>query len=417
MFLLILVPLSIEPGSPTGSIKGRSVKTIEIELPAVSHLNELLTARGEKIENQGILIETLDGHEILASKNADVTFNPASVMKLSTSFVALSTLGPDYRFRTNFFADGQIDSAAKKLDGDLVVEGGNDPMFSAVEAEQVARELDRAGITHVSGKLRITGGFTYFAMGYEDALSARTSAEKLLTALRSSGIRIEGGAAFGPRSGRLIVSHYSDQLSRILLIQNAHSLNSVAEIVGRAVGGPIAIQNFLVRKAGLKETDIFVGRPSGLDLNRITPRAAIKVLRQLIGVLDKYGLQPQDIMPVAGVDSGTLRTRFSSDQVRGAIVAKTGTLISLDGGVSTLVGLVHTRNAGTIVFAVFNSEGSVEGYRHMQDQFLTEVIEQEGGAVPAGRMDDAIAGFASQSIVQDFYNTPAQSQSTEHLAD
>ncbi|MGH9821776.1 MAG: D-alanyl-D-alanine carboxypeptidase, partial [Blastocatellia bacterium] len=279
-------------------------------------------------------------------------------------------------------------------------------------AEQVARELSRVGVTHVTGALRITGGFTYFALGYEDALSAQTSASKLLTDLRRAGLSIGGGVTFGMGGGKLLVSHYSNQLSRILLFQNAHSVNAIAEIVGRAVGGPVAIQNFLVDQIGLKDGEIFIARPSGLDFNRITPRAALKVLRGLMSVLRGYGLKPEDVMPVAGVDSGTLRGRFESDLVRGAIIAKTGTLISLDGGVSTLVGIAHTRDRGTLLFAVFNSGGSVYGYRQLQDKFISEVVAEQGGGLPTGRLEDGVSGYVNESIVQDFYKSPSATDAT-----
>ena len=39
-------------------------------------------------------------------------------------------------------------------------------------------------------------------------------------------------------------------------------------------------------------------------------------------------------MPVAGVDPGTLEDRYTDALTRGSVVAKTGTLISTDGGAS-----------------------------------------------------------------------------------
>jgi len=85
-----------------------------------------------------------------------------------------------------------------------------------------------------------------------------------------------------------------------------------------------------------------------LDFNRITPRATLKVLRALIKVLADHSLKPEDVMPVAGVDSGTLRSRLGGEDVRGAVVAKTGSLVSIDKGVSTLVGIAYTRASGPL---------------------------------------------------------------------
>src|SRR5262249_16491742 len=103
-----------------------------------------------------------------------------------------------------------------------------------------------------------------------------------------------------------------------------------------------------------------------------------------------------------------------SDQVRGAIIAKTGTLISLDGGVSTLVGIAHTQNMGAVVFAVFNAGGSVYGYRQLQDKFVTEVIAEQGGGLPDGRLVDGVADYANESIVQNFNGPSPNGENPEH---
>jgi D-alanyl-D-alanine carboxypeptidase/D-alanyl-D-alanine-endopeptidase (penicillin-binding protein 4) len=362
-----------------------------------------LRARGELLENQGILIESLDGTQTLASHNADSPFNPASVMKLATSYMALETFTPAHRYRTNFLADGTIDKAARKLVGDLIVEGNHDPMFSRTDAEEVAKTLTGLGISRVTGSLRIAGSFYFFAKGYKRNLSPETSAAKLREALQRAGIHIEGATTRGETTGTLLVAHYSDTLPNLLLYQNAHSSNAIAEVIGESLGGAAEIQDFLMKKLDLKEGDLYVGHPSGLEFNRITPRASLKILRTLIATLDKYSLKPEDIMAVAGVDSGTLMGRFTSDEIKGAVIAKTGTLFSTDRGVSTLVGLAFTRGRGTLLFAVFNSDGRVHAYRHLQDDFIEQVVTEAGGASRAARHEDALGDRPSGSIIQSLY--------------
>jgi D-alanyl-D-alanine carboxypeptidase len=56
----------------------------------------------------------------LLSYNVDCPFNPASVVKLATSDVALTKLGASYRFTTRLLTNGGLD-ADGTLDGDLVV--------------------------------------------------------------------------------------------------------------------------------------------------------------------------------------------------------------------------------------------------------------------------------------------------------
>ena len=89
--------------------------------------------------------------------------------------------------------------------------------------------------------------------------------------------------------------------------------------------------------------------------------------------------------------------------MRGAVVAKTGTLVSMDKGVSTLVGIAYTKAHGPVVFAIFNSDGSVNFYRRLQDQFLEQVIAEEGGATPVARLVDALSGAEDDSINQVLY--------------
>ncbi|HXG68793.1 MAG TPA: D-alanyl-D-alanine carboxypeptidase [Blastocatellia bacterium] len=409
----------------TGCRESKPVQTVTVAAPvtlpprpplqAVSEYKDTLASQGINLGDHGILIETLDGGQILGEHNADVTFNPASVMKLATSLVALRQFTPDYRYRTDFLAGGTIDHARRTLEGDLVVYGNFDPMFSLTDAQQVATELSRLGIARVTGSLRIAGGFYYFATGYKSNLSRETSAAKLRAALTGAGIRIDGATVFGEKSGALLVSHYSEPLMRLLLYQNAHSSNAVAEVIGESLGGAEAVQNFLENELGIENHEIFVGRTSGLQFNRITPRASLKVLRKLLETLDAYGIKPEDVMPIAGIDSGTLRTRLYAPEVRGSVIAKTGTLSSTDRGVSTLVGIACTRNDGPLLFAIFNSDGGVFGYRRLQDEFVEKIIAEAGGPAPVSRTEDALADQARNTIVQVLYKkTPQYTEMAAH---
>ncbi len=410
--LLVLLRICIqEPGRSPGGEPYRPADEPRA-LRAVSGYIDIMQAGGKSPDEQGILIETFAAGQTLAALNPNVTFNPASVMKLATSLTALVRFGPDYRFRTNFCADGAVDVRSRTLEGDLVVEGGCDPMFSLYDVEEVAAQLSRTGISRVTGRLRISGQFYYFANGYHSNLSRETSATKLRAALQKAGIKINGDTGFGDKSGSLLLSHYSDPLVSILLFQNAHSSNAIAEVVGASLGGPEAIQNYLVKKLGIAESDVFVGRTSGLDFNRITPRAALKVLRTLIEVLAEHSLKPEDVMAVAGIDSGTLQRRLIRDDVRGSVIAKTGTLVSIDNGVSTLVGIAYTRAHGPVLFAVFNSGGNVKAYRRLQDQFIEQVIAEEGGALPPVRNQDALADTTRHSIIQVLYGAGTQPAET-----
>jgi serine-type D-Ala-D-Ala carboxypeptidase/endopeptidase (penicillin-binding protein 4) len=77
----------------------------------------------------GVLVTDRDSGETLYELNADRFFTPASNAKIFTSTLALSMLGPDFRFHTTLETTGQLGSDGR-LAGDLVLVGRGDPDFS-----------------------------------------------------------------------------------------------------------------------------------------------------------------------------------------------------------------------------------------------------------------------------------------------
>src|SRR5687768_15286408 len=109
----------------------------------------------------GVLVESLEGHVVVESAS-DVPFNPASNVKIATSYAVLKTFGPNYRFPTSVWTDGSYDQATQTIHGNLYV-SGKDPIFGFEHAVGLAAELNRMGIRTVSGDLVVTDNF---AMNY-----------------------------------------------------------------------------------------------------------------------------------------------------------------------------------------------------------------------------------------------------------
>lgn len=339
-----------------------------------SYLNTL-TKRGFKLETQGFLIESLDGAAIYADYQSDMTFNPASVIKVATTFAALSRFGPDRKFQTAFYMDGTLNKKTRVLKGNLILGAEGDPNLSATDIKQLIRQVARAGISRVTGDLIVVG-----PLSFANYYSLDRAMKRLGVVLNTVGVRIVGARRIGREvSGSLVASHVSSTLRNIVLFQNAHSSNPIAERLGETLGGPKAVEQFLVEQVGIPQREILISHTSGLDENRITPRSTVMLFRELVGWLDAHDMAPEDILPVAGVDDGTLKRRFSSVDYRGGIVAKTGSLPGTDGGVSTLAGIVYTKDHGPLVFSIFNTRGSVLRYRQLQDVFLKAVIQESGG--------------------------------------
>jgi D-alanyl-D-alanine carboxypeptidase/D-alanyl-D-alanine-endopeptidase (penicillin-binding protein 4) len=338
-----------------------------------------LALKGFRLDAQGLLIESIDGSTIYADHQSDVAFNPASVIKLATSFTALEKFGPDFQFETAFYAVGDIDKKTRTLKGDLFLQSTGDPVLSTADVNKLVRDVIRAGVARVTGNLIVCGPFTYASYS-----KTADGTKHLAATVKKMGIRVSGATSFRAvsglgRQGIMLSSHSSDNLRNILFTQNARSVNNTAERVGEAVGGPKGVEAFLTGSVGIPPAEISISRTSGLDYNRITPRSTVHLLQVMMQWLAQRNMEPEDIMPVAGIDAGTLKSRFKSADYRGAIVGKTGTLPATDGGVSTLAGIMYTRDRGPILFAIFNTRGSVKAYRQLQDSLLQELIEESGG--------------------------------------
>ncbi|OIN94743.1 MAG: hypothetical protein AUJ48_04615 [Deltaproteobacteria bacterium CG1_02_45_11] len=69
---------------------------------------------------------------IIFSKNADKNLIPASLLKILTALVALHYLGPDFRFKTEFYLD---------QDSNLKVKGYGDPLLTSEIIAEIAKGL------------------------------------------------------------------------------------------------------------------------------------------------------------------------------------------------------------------------------------------------------------------------------------
>lgn len=98
-----------------------------------------------------LVVQEVDARLPRISHNADQPMNPASVMKLVTTYAALELLGPAYTWRTEVYADGAIDNGA--LAGDLVLRGSGDPKLTLENFWLLLRQLRERGIRDIRGDL------------------------------------------------------------------------------------------------------------------------------------------------------------------------------------------------------------------------------------------------------------------------
>src|SRR6185436_4065947 len=155
--------------------------------------------------------------------------------------------------------------------------------------------------------------------------------------------------------------------------------NFMAERIGEALGGPESVRQQLTIQLGLGPDELRIASLSGLGVNRISPRVMMKIYRALRVELNKHGLVPSAIMPVAGIDPGTLEDRFTGLTWRGSVIAKTGTLVRTDGGASSLVGQMQAANGEILLFVIMNQRGSVSRFRENQDYLVMLTQNTRGG--------------------------------------
>jgi len=363
-------------------------------------------------------VETVDGR-VLDSKDSDVSINPASVVKVATSWWALERLGPDHRFTTAFAARGTIDRARGLLRGDLIVRGSGDPDFQAENAFLVAQALNGLGVRRVSGSVVVDGTFW---MGWENgsqgmnpdpAKRATLMATRLRQALdvrrwtrgtrRAWGefalrntlprmpvpsVEILGGARFerAPSGAATVLfEHRSKTLAETLRRFNAFSNNDI-ERVASSIGSPTELSVLLADRLVTGGSPVRIETASGLGENRLSPRQIVAMLRGFRAAATGAGLDIEQLLPVAGCDPGTVTgafPRLASPPFATSLVAKTGTLTSTDGGVTVLAGFLNT-GEGEVVFCVAapHAAGRIHLARRSEESFVVDLLQRRGGAMP-----------------------------------
>lgn len=128
---------------PCGTGKTKLAKRRKDVGKFAKRVETILAAEPASKAEWGILIVDEKSDETLYAFNAEKYFVPASNMKLFTTALAMSKLGPDYRFTTTVSTTGSISSDGK-LTGDLVLVGKGDPNLSNRKFPFV-READREG--------------------------------------------------------------------------------------------------------------------------------------------------------------------------------------------------------------------------------------------------------------------------------
>ena len=135
-----------------------SLLILQIALPAFAFSNELpLTVKQKLLQIAipetaiGVYVQEIGASQPLIAVNADAAMNPASVMKLLTTYAGLELLGPAYTWPTMLYANGKITDGV--LDGDLIVKGYGDPKLDLENFWLLIHRLRQTGLHEIKGNL------------------------------------------------------------------------------------------------------------------------------------------------------------------------------------------------------------------------------------------------------------------------
>lgn len=351
-----------------------------------STINRYLDQLSAPETAQGVWIQSET--QLLANHQGTTPLPAASITKVATSLAVLKTLGPDHRFRTEISATGPINAGV--LQGDLVIQGGADPLFVWEDAISIAHLLDQKGIITVAGNLVIVGPFymnfktdsqqsgALLKQGLNERLWPAEAATqyKTLQDIPKPQLEIQGTVQVletAPTQINRLIDYQSLPLAELLKNMNRYSNNAMAEMLAQEVGGPQAVAKIAARVIDVPQTEIQLINGSGLGVeNLISPRAACGMMLAIANLLHPQQMTIADILAVTGADKGILDARALPPQA----VIKSGTLNT----VSALAGALPTQEQGTIWFAILNGQGNVGLFRLQQEGLLQSLIAQWGTA-------------------------------------
>jgi serine-type D-Ala-D-Ala carboxypeptidase/endopeptidase (penicillin-binding protein 4) len=125
---------------------------------------DALRVAGIGNEHVAIVVQEVGAPRPLLAVNPAVPLNPASTMKLVTTYAGLDLLGAAYRWRTEAYLGGTLNNGV--VDGDLILKGYGDPKLTIEAFWLFLRELRARGVKDIRGDLVLDR--SYFATGPHD---------------------------------------------------------------------------------------------------------------------------------------------------------------------------------------------------------------------------------------------------------
>ena len=110
---------------------------------------QALIAAGIPESAVGFYVHEIDADRPLIAQGAERALNPASTMKLVTTYGALELLGPAYAWNTEVYVTGPVQNETAA--GDLVIKGYGDPKLTLESFWLLLRGLRARGVRDIRG--------------------------------------------------------------------------------------------------------------------------------------------------------------------------------------------------------------------------------------------------------------------------
>ena len=104
----------------------------------------------------GVYVQEIGAAEPVIAHRAEQPLNPASVMKLVTTYAGLELLGPAYQWSTDIYTDGVMQKDV--LVGNLFLKGSGDPKLAIEHFWLLLRSLRAKGVREIRGDLVLDRG-------------------------------------------------------------------------------------------------------------------------------------------------------------------------------------------------------------------------------------------------------------------
>ena len=104
-----------------------------------------------------VYVQRVDKPRPFIAFNAAQAMNPASTMKLVTTYAGLELLGPAYTWKTEAYINAPVNNGV--LEGDLTLKGYGDPALTLENFWDMLRALRKSGLREIKGDLVLDRGY------------------------------------------------------------------------------------------------------------------------------------------------------------------------------------------------------------------------------------------------------------------